>query len=300
MTFSRRKTVIQLWHGSPLKSLGYTTADDDTSLWRDYHSCAALIVISKLEAAMTSWCFNVHAHKIHLLGRARCNRLFEPTSPGASPKITDFTGSLPPYDKLILLCPTFRNALRCAQRSRLMPIEDFDAARMHQFLEKHRAVLLVRGHYMRYQWESHGHLPDESFGGESDRIIELGFKSCPNIYQVLDQIDVLVTDYSSIYFDFLLLNRPIVFTPFDLQQYQLKRGLRYDDFDFWTPGPKVTGFNQWLSALGKAFCGDDGYAAQRIQINKLLNTYQTDDTCSRIVALIDRINQHKTQAVPKR
>ncbi|MCV5480587.1 CDP-glycerol glycerophosphotransferase family protein, partial [Escherichia coli] len=50
--------------------------------------------------------------------------------------------------------------------------------------------------------------------------------------------DFLITDYSSIYFDYLYLNRPIIFFPFDLEKYTASRDF-YLSYNEATPGVKV-------------------------------------------------------------
>ena len=70
-----------------------------------------------------------------------------------------------------------------------------------------------------------------------------------DIYPLLTYVDTLITDYSSIYFDFILLNRPIVFFPFDIKHYMKEcRGL-YFNYEDVTPGPIVYDYNNLISAL---------------------------------------------------
>jgi CDP-glycerol glycerophosphotransferase (TagB/SpsB family) len=58
-------------------------------------------------------------------------------------------------------------------------------------------------------------------------------------YPLLRHTHALISDYSSIFFDYLLLDRPVVFYPYDLDAYRTRsRGL-YDDYDAVTPGPKA-------------------------------------------------------------
>lgn len=59
-----------------------------------------------------------------------------------------------------------------------------------------------------------------------------------DFYNILNAVDILITDYSSIYFDFLLLDRPIIFTPIDYEEYKHNRGFLLEPFDFWAPGDK--------------------------------------------------------------
>ena len=54
---------------------------------------------------------------------------------------------------------------------------------------------------------------------------------------VLGIFDLLVTDYSSIYIDYLLTEKPIVFLPYDKEQYLEGRGMNFG-YDEVTPGPK--------------------------------------------------------------
>ena len=58
-------------------------------------------------------------------------------------------------------------------------------------------------------------------------------------YPLLKLIDVLITDYSSIYFDFMLTNKPIIFFPYDLEEYLMKSREMYFDYEEFTPGNKV-------------------------------------------------------------
>ena len=66
------------------------------------------------------------------------------------------------------------------------------------------------------------------------------------IYHIMDAFDVLVTDYSSVYVDFLLLNKPIIFSCPDIEVYKRDRGFIVDDPEMFMPGAKVkTQRNFW-------------------------------------------------------
>lgn len=66
---------------------------------------------------------------------------------------------------------------------------------------------------------------------------------------LLKYTDLLITDYSSCYTDYLLLNRPVIFYPFDLEHYLKHSNEMYFDYDDVTPGPKVLSFEELLDAL---------------------------------------------------
>lgn len=76
-------------------------------------------------------------------------------------------------------------------------------------------------------------------------------------YPLLREIDVLVTDYSSIYFDFLLLDRPIVFYPYDLASYTADDRRLLFDYDTMAPGPKARDFAQLCMLMEAAATADE-------------------------------------------
>ena len=62
--------------------------------------------------------------------------------------------------------------------------------------------------------------------------------------------DILMTDYSSIFVDYLLLKKPVVFYPFDIEEYEKLRGLVIDFSNLiHTPGPKLSNLSEIFEAL---------------------------------------------------
>lgn len=72
-------------------------------------------------------------------------------------------------------------------------------------------------------------------------------------YVFLEMADVLVTDYSSIYFDFLLRDKPIVFFDYDLEEYLRDSREMYFDYEEFTPGEKAETMEGLEEALLRAF-----------------------------------------------
>lgn len=96
-----------------------------------------------------------------------------------------------------------------------------------------------------------------------ENVIELPADTDP--YPLLDHVDVLVTDYSSIYVDFLVADEPIVFYPYDLPVYQSHPGFEFD-YTAVTPGPTPTDFTDFQNALLDAIDGTDEYADDRARV----------------------------------
>ncbi len=111
--------------------------------------------------------------------------------------------------------------------------------------------------------------------GEFSRIVEVPEEV--DVYPLLAHTDALLTDYSSIYVDYLHLDRPVVFYPFDLEAYRAERGF-YLDYDAATPGPVATEFDDLLERLEEVLEADE-YARERERVREALVNTGTESRC---------------------
>ena len=77
--------------------------------------------------------------------------------------------------------------------------------------------------------------------------------------EILNAFDVMISDYSSIVFDYLLLDRPVIYLIPDYEEYRSQRGFVFRNIDSYMPGDKAFDFRQMLDALQRVFDGADGY-----------------------------------------
>ena len=99
-----------------------------------------------------------------------------------------------------------------------------------------------------------------------------------DIYPFLTYTDFLITDYSSIYFDYLLLDKEIIFIPYDLENYTKNREL-YFSFDEITPGKKYYSFADFINNLNRIEKLD--YSADKKKVKELLYTDYNFDACEK-------------------
>ena len=137
-----------------------------------------------------------------------------------------------PTAKIIIYMPTFRDSYDGGKPFKPFEQFGFDKRRFIQILEKNDYVFLNKGHY----WD--GLLSDEEF---SDRFINVVDTPLLDIYSIIKDTDILMTDYSSIYFDFLPLMKPAILAPFDFEVFlQNNRGYY---FDYLQELPSIKAFN---------------------------------------------------------
>ena len=96
---------------------------------------------------------------------------------------------------------------------------------------------------------------------------------------------MLVTDYSSVYFDFLLLDRPILFAPFDLDEYRTRRNFYYE-YDDVTPGPKARTWTEVMNQLDLVLEGVDAHKDDRKRVRDKFNKHQDAGSSARVAEKI--------------
>ena len=101
-----------------------------------------------------------------------------------------------------------------------------------------------------------------------------------NTYKFLNDVDILITDISSIFFDYLLLDRPIIFLIKD-KKFTKKIPVRYD-FDKILPGPIVNNWNSVVKEIIKILNKKDNYKHKRNIICKKFNYYSDAKNSERI------------------
>ena len=156
------------------------------------------------------------------------------------------------------------------------PRKAFDQEQLEAFLEEKNMLLFIRTHVAE-QGSAAPYL--------GKRIRFLGNEQAEDVTGILNIFDCLITDYSSIYIDYLLTDKPMIFLPYDRQQYLDGRGMNFD-YDDVTPGPKPETFNDFLDALSPK---EDFWKSERTRVNRLFNEIQhpcAADICNKVLKMI--------------
>lgn len=149
--------------------------------------------------------------------------------------------------KMLLYMPTFRSS-----EDKVLSVLDW--CRFQRFLEENKLLFVVKLHPKSAQaalWKK----------AEGDSVMVLPADYDP--YPFLRLADVLVTDYSSIYFDYLLLDRPIVFWDFDREEYLRESREFYFPYEAYTPGQKAATQQELEQAVRRALAWPGEYGGER-------------------------------------
>lgn len=283
--FRKKYVILNLWHGIPLKKIGM---EQENLSWftRKYYkylfadNYEGVVTTSSHLVHIMSRSFLVEPERIKVWGQPRNDVLFSSNSEGKGLEEV-FSGELPPYEKVVLYAPTFRDH----EPTQLFPFQDMDRDRLCQYLEEKKIFLCIRLHLYDqtgYQWL-------QKMDRAGSRIRFLNEDRVADIMEVLKEFDLLITDYSSIYMDYLLTGKPVLFLPYDQEEYLKDRGMNFP-YDQVTPGPKPKTFQEFLNSMEDLLYNHDGYVRQRESVNNFLNEIQRPccaDICKYTRELLD-------------
>ena len=262
---AKEQRRIYLSHGMPLKAVGHLNrfGDPKTIPYSDY-----TIATSPFFQKIVAKAFGLPKERVLVTGLPRNDLLFEPKD-----CLERF--GLPRGKKIVFWAPTFRRALGKEMKDGRfgggLPLLGSDLTDFDSFLSSLDAHLLIKLHPM-------DRLNRSDFGSyENITIIrndDLLQKGC-QLYSLLGQADLLITDYSSIFVDYLLLDRPIIFAIHDLEEYRRSRDFVVEDPLQYMPGPIVKDAKGLKMALEKAL-EKDLYSSERARVCELFHTYRRD------------------------
>lgn len=285
--FPRKTKIIQLFHGTPLKRLEIERNRSQVNintrrLLRFYieKKYDLITSTSDLVSEKMDIYFKVGKEKYIITGYPRNDILFEK-------KENDFLNQIKSkqnFSKVIFYLPTYREYTDKDSNFNLFDNFGFDKEKLNYILEKNNAIFLVKLHFRDYA-------KTEKIMGSlqnSERIYFIKDEQIDSdIYPLLSHTDVLITDYSSVYFDFLLLNRPIIFSAFDLDEYEkYDRGF-YFNYDKITPGPKIKDWKNLIIQLDKSLTKPEKYQTDRNRVNLIVNKFRDGDSSRRIYKYIE-------------
>lgn len=271
----KKRLIINLWHGVPLKKIALLDPNLKKAariyfkkIFSENYTC--ILTTSHELIPLMARSFAVSEDKIKVWGQPRNDGLFQKND--CREILGQLFPDLPEYTKTVLYAPTFRDY----GQIQLFPFKDFDQEQLEAFLEEKNMLLFIRTHVAE-QGSAAPYL--------GKRIRFLGNEQAEDVTGILNIFDCLITDYSSIYIDYLLTDKPMIFLPYDRQQYLDGRGMNFD-YDDVTPGPKPETFNDFLDALSPK---EDFWKSERTRVNRLFNEIQhpcAADICNKVLKMI--------------
>ncbi|MEV0097106.1 bifunctional glycosyltransferase family 2 protein/CDP-glycerol:glycerophosphate glycerophosphotransferase [Streptomyces sp. NPDC050738] len=252
--FERREDqyVVQTWHGTPLKRIGIdltgTAAANEpyiATLPQRARQWSLLVSPNRFSTPVLRRSFGYEGEVLES-GYPRNGLLHAPDREKIAASVRERL-SLPEGKRVVLYAPTWREDRPAGGGQYALDLR-LDLKAAEEALGD-STVMLVRRHYLVTD-----RLPATADGFVRD------VSRYPDVAELMLISDVLVTDYSSLMFDFAQTRRPMLFHTYDLEHYRdTLRGFCFD-FESQAPGPLVPGSAELIEALRAPATATEAYA----------------------------------------
>ena len=270
---------VHLWHGVPWKKIGHDGSPKRSIFYQAYkmlndYAFGADFYASPSDKyddiAVTA--HGAKRNRIIHAGYPRNSDLYHEDRiiDGKDRIVAELRKTAPQEDfsdvKIISYLPTFRNDSS--------PMFSFKSIRKNEefarYLEEHHIIIIEKAHFVNQTRDG------QNETGGTNGIYSLNAVAAQDL---LCASDLLVTDYSGAFFDYLILDRPIVHYLYDYDHYRTHdRGLYYDKEDV-IAGEEASNEDELVQAIIRNMENPNLYRDRRHQIREIYMKYDTEDSC---------------------
>lgn len=250
--------------------------DKGASTFYDY-----CITTSLLSSQIISHAYNIPLYKFHALGFSRNDELLK------NRRIDEFNHCLErcleyPINKVILYTPTHRDYEESIHNN-IRDILGFQVKgnKLTEILRRYGAVIVCKIHSKQNLEALKAELPVGVLLYHANK----NYGLC----ELMQYSDCLITDYTSVYFDYLLLDKPVIFNFYDFEKYKEFRGFSFDPLNGIIAGEVFTDEKSFCEKLELVLSGEDKWKQKRQWVRELVHKYVDDDSSQRIYDFIFKL-----------
>ena len=213
LNFKGKKTFyFNTWHGTPIKKMGSDLSDSNKGFRSKAKSKIDIMTAQgDFEADIFSRVFNIPRERFLMCGLPRNDMLANYSD---KERIKEKLG-IPSDKKVILYAPTYREYERDKTHNCILK-PPVDLKKWEEVIGRDFCMLL-RAHYEVVE------VMDVS---GNDFVKDVSEYPCLNDLMIV--ADILISDYSSIFFDFSIMDKPMLHFTYDFEEYSSKRGMYFD------------------------------------------------------------------------
>ena len=270
--------VVHIWHGEPVvKPTGRGDGE------RPVRSTLTT-VLSRVGQAFRAAETDMHLDRVLIVGAPRNDRLL------ATDRLDAKQRALPGAagTSVIAWLPTYRERSAELRSGRVdgvayagvLPMPVMELAALDHWLADRGITFLAKPHPSALR---------QPMQFKNITIVDDQWLAERNLttYEMLAMTDVLITDASSVWVDFLLLDRPIIFAFPDLNEYENSRGLNLEPYASWIPGPLVADASALIQEIDQVLRGCDRFAHDRDVARIRLHKYHDANSTGRLLTALE-------------
>lgn len=269
--FSKNQKVFSLWHGMPLKKIQHLFPKDMEDIANSKMVFELTIASSMFMAQIVSLCFGCGIDMVKITGLPRNDLLFQRKR---------FLGTSN-NEKIIIWMPTYRDSNRRKEGEQYVygiPLIDINNIfEINALCKVNNVKLFIKMHPLQKVVEKIPRL---------ENVIVVNYESIErgvNFYSYLGAADALLTDYSSVYIDFLSVDKPIGFVLDDFEKYADDRGFVFDKPLQYMPGAHIYNIEDLKVFICEVANEIDSTKILRDTVGMKLNKFRDDKNAERVL-----------------
>ena len=273
-----RQKYLCLWHGSMLKKIGFLQ-DPVANKYYQRH-CKMISTSSEYYRDIYARNFGKNKNEIYATGYPRTDLLFKDTD-----CLSKLGVDVCQYCKIIFYMPTFRHTedstTNVFEKGYIRFTDDNNLDTWNEYLKGKKMLLIVKPHPSDKNTPSHINLSNIKVITNNDL-----FKVNIQLYELIHYADALLTDFSGVYTDYMILDRPIGFLLDDFEEYGKGRGFVFDNPIDYMPGAIITDSNQFETFLSEIALNIDSTAEKRKKLKHVYNDFFDGKSCERCLKAV--------------
>ncbi len=267
------QTVINLWHGIPIKATKVKN--------HEYYNW--LISTEQNTNHLFSKYLGCDMSKILPLGYPRNDLLLHNIGVGTDNPYCKKEG----IKKVIIWMPTFRQSINKRLSENLcdtstgLPLLDseMELRNLDDYLSMKDVIIIIKIHHLQAEKD----LFKKTFNNIIILTDEILAKDNIQLYQIVGKTDALITDYSSILFDYMLTDKPIGFILDDIDKYKKSCGFLIEDPKSVMKGEHIYDISQLYNFIDDIENNIDKYRTERNNLREKIHIADNASACENIV-----------------
>lgn len=283
---SKNQTVLYMDHGLPFKwaGIGRDTASIPLDMLMPVTS---FLSTSSQFDKMYRDCYCLNQNQLIRCGRPRTDAFYKKDS-----HLSEIGIDVEKYSKIIIWMTTYRipKDMRCVDTnnsnwsSTELPIlTDMSKINsINKYLREIGYLLVIKIHASSvFNENSITNLSNVKLIQDED-FASKGLQ----IYDLIKDFDCLITDYSSVFMDYSITEKPMIFITDDFEEFNQLRGFFFDDPLSFLPGPKVNNYDELLGAISSIDINEKEYASERKQVKDFCHYFQDGKDSERLLKIL--------------
>lgn len=262
---------VNLWHG-----IGYKKIPDNDKAYRGDYT----ISTNKYYIDIQSDALCIDRKNIPITGLPRNDLLYKKTNCLAELGIQKNE-----YNSVMIWMPTYRKAVAKhegidgnIEGFGLLSFLKNQASIIDDICNEKKVLLIIKPHPMEdlsgYEMQRFHNIVFVKNEDLENRKIEL--------YSLLTNTDILISDYSSVIVDYLLLDKPIAIVCSDMDEYRENRGFVVNPIDEYLPGPILSSLDDFEDYIRNYENYNSNYIMKRQKLKCFFHNYQDMYSCKRV------------------